>query len=119
VQVPGAPPSPYAPVDSARGIPARLADYGGLYYSEELQATYRIGVLDGELHWRIEGLGPDEFSITFAPRFQDSFGDGRVSLTFVRDARGVVQALELTTERARRVRFVRLPSGPAAGRRLP
>jgi hypothetical protein len=112
VLVPGAQASRYVPVDSARGLPARLAEYSGTYRSEELQATYHIGILDGELHWRIEGLGPEEFSITYLPRFQDSFGERGVSLTFLRDASGRVTALGLTTERARRVRFDRLP--PAA-----
>jgi CubicO group peptidase (beta-lactamase class C family) len=109
VLVAGAQASRYVPVDSARGLPARLAEYSGVYRSQELQATYRIGILDGELHWRIEGLGPEEFSITYLPRFQDSFGERGVSLTFLRDAGGRVIALELTTERARRVRFDRLP----------
>lgn len=109
VVAPGAPVSRYVPVDSARGLPAQLTEYGGEYRSEELQATYRIGVLDGELHWRIEGLGPEEFSITYPARFQDSFGERGLSLTFLRDAEERVIALELTTERARRVRFDRVP----------
>ncbi|HEX8692197.1 MAG TPA: serine hydrolase domain-containing protein [Longimicrobium sp.] len=112
VLVPGARPSRYLPVDTARGLPAGLAEYGGLYYSEELQATYRIGVLDGQLHWRIEGLGPEEFSVTYPPRFRDSFGERGVSLTFIRGPRGEVRALELTTDRARRVRFERVRQAP-------
>jgi len=117
VWTPGSQPSRYVRVDSARGLPARLHEFTGTYRSEELLATYHIGVLDGELHWRVEGLGPEEFSITFPPRFQDSFGERGVSLTFVRDRKGVVQALELTTERARRVRFARLvPGVPRDGR---
>jgi len=112
VRIPGAQASRYVPVDSARGLPARLAEYSGVYRSEELQATYRIGILDGELHWRIEGLGPEEFSVTYAPRFQDSFGERGISLTFQRDASGRVTALELTTERARRIRFDRVPQAP-------
>ena len=64
------------------------------------------------MNWRIEELGPEEFSITYPARFQDSFGERGVSLAFLRDASGRVTALDLTTERARRVRFGRVP--PAA-----
>ena len=107
VSVNGARPSVYQPVEPASGLPARLAEYSGTYYSRELRATYLIGVLDGELHWRLAGLPQSEFSVTFPPRFQDDFGEGGVSLHFVRDASGRVTALLLSTDRARRIRFER------------
>jgi CubicO group peptidase (beta-lactamase class C family) len=107
VSVNGARPSLYQPVEPASGLPARLAEYSGTYYSRELRATYLIGVLDGELHWRLAGLPQSEFSVTFPPRFQDDFGEGGVSLHFLRDASGRVTALLLSTERAQRIRFGR------------
>src|SRR5687768_17356465 len=39
VRTAGSQPRRYVPVDSARGLPARLADYVGSYRSEELEAT--------------------------------------------------------------------------------
>ena len=47
--------------------------------------------------------------MTLPPRFRDSFGEGGVSLHFVRDPAGRVTTLLLSTERARAVRFERLP----------
>jgi hypothetical protein len=107
VTVPGNAPSRYLPVEPAQGLPARLAEYAGVYDSPEIGSTFVIGELEGDLHWRLEGVGPDEFSITLPPRFHDNFGEGGVSLRFVRDGGGRVIAVLLTTERARAVRFDR------------
>ncbi|HEX2077730.1 MAG TPA: serine hydrolase domain-containing protein [Longimicrobium sp.] len=107
VTVAGSPPGRYVPVEPAEGLPARLSEYPGVYDSPEIGSTFLIGELEGDLHWRLEGVGPDEFSITLPARFRDNFGEGGVSLQFVRDGAGRVTALLLTTERARRLRFDR------------
>ena len=109
VMVAGSPPSRYVPVEPPLELPAQLGEYAGTYDSPEIGSTFTIGQLEGELHWRLEGVGPDEFSVTLPPRFRDNFGEGFISLQFVRDAAGRVTALLLSTGRSRDVRFDRRP----------
>jgi CubicO group peptidase (beta-lactamase class C family) len=86
----------------------RLADYAGTYRSDELSTAFTLAVRGGELvarGWRDE-LGPlrpvlaDGFSLRppgLAPAF----------VRFLRDGRGDVLELVLSTERCEGVRFVK------------
>jgi hypothetical protein len=83
-----------------------VADYAGVYWSEELETEYTIRVLDGRLfavhaHHGEFGLTPivkDRFS---SPRF--FFSD----VNFVRDERGKVTALTVGGGRVTAIRFER------------
>jgi len=92
-----------APVEAAA---VRLADYAGLYASDEVGAAYSITPGADGLTWRIRER-PD-FVQTLKPVYRDAFqGDG-ATFRFQRGAGGKVTALTVSVERARNVRFARI-----------
>lgn len=93
-----------APVDAAT---IRLEDYAGHYASEEVDATYDITVGSAGLTWHIRSR-PD-FVQNLVPIYRDAFQSEGSTLRFVRDRTGKVVALTVSVERARNVRFARLP----------
>jgi hypothetical protein len=93
-----------APVDAAS---VKLDDYAGHYASGEVDAIYDITAGPSGMTWRIRSR-PD-FARSLAPVYRDAFqGDGN-TFRFVRDRNGKVVALTVSVERARNVRFDRLP----------
>ena len=91
-------------VPEAKPTAGELSAYAGTYYSEELDATYRIVLEEGKLRVKRK-RGPDA---VLAPLFADGFAsDGGPSLIFERDARRRVTGFELNAGRVRHLRFVR------------
>lgn len=85
----------------------KLADYAGSYASDEVGAAYRIEPGAGGLAWRIRDR-PD-FQQVLKPVYRDAFqGDG-ATFRFQRDAAGRVVSLTVSIERARNVKFSRVP----------
>lgn len=83
------------------------ADYAGHYRSDEIDATYVI-VADGAgLSWRIQDR-PD-FAESLKPVYRDGFQGKSAVVRFVRDGTGRVSELAIGVDRARNVRFDRLP----------
>jgi hypothetical protein len=80
---------------------ATMSAFAGEYYSEELDATYRIAATDTSITVRIGTSEP--FSVR--PVFTDAFV-GRYFVQFTR-ARGKVTGFEMTSGRSRRVKFTR------------
>lgn len=81
---------------------ADLARYAGMYYSEELDATYTVIATDTALTLRTRATPPR----TFTPAYGDTFG-GAFMVQFTRDASGRVTGFLASTGRVRGVRFER------------
>jgi len=84
-----------------------LADYAGSYASDEVGAAYRIEPGAGGLTWRIRDR-PD-FQQALKPVYRDAFQGAGATFRFQRDAGGRVIALTVSIERARNVKFSRIP----------
>ncbi len=86
---------------------AELAVFGGRYFSDELDISYFLEVLEGKLTVSHSSIG----SVTLTPAGTDHFlSDGwRFSfLEFERDAEGAMSGFSISSSRARGVSFRRL-----------
>ncbi|HNV03559.1 MAG TPA: serine hydrolase domain-containing protein [Vicinamibacterales bacterium] len=86
-----------------RPKPEALAAYAGDYVSEELDTRYLIAVAGNALELRFR---PAQRAV-LTPACTDVFDKGGDTVRFTRGASGNVDGLLITTERARRVKFVR------------
>lgn len=80
-----------------------LEEFAGSYYSEELDATYRLSVEEGKLQLRIRKalLG------SLSPQLKDEFLLRGMRFVFSRDAHGKAAGFVLNAGRVRGVRFER------------
>ncbi|WP_447724059.1 serine hydrolase domain-containing protein [Sphingomonas koreensis] len=85
----------------------KLADYAASYVSGEVDAVYRIESSVDGLTWRISGR-PD-FRQALKPVYRDAFQGEGATFRFQRDAGGRVISLTVSVERARNVKFSRIP----------
>ncbi|QWP77627.1 beta-lactamase family protein [Lysobacter sp. K5869] len=90
-------------IATARPDAAALAAYAGDYRCEELDRDYRLSVIDGALHQADPRLAP----VRLDPLERDSFTQGGVTLRFLRDAAGAIEAVSLDAGRARDLRCKR------------
>ena len=79
-----------------------LAAYAGAYFSEELDATYRVEARDSSLTLQV-GTSPP---LVARPVFPDGFVSGQYTIVFVRQA-GRVTGFSISHPRARGVVFAR------------
>ncbi|RYY24564.1 MAG: class A beta-lactamase-related serine hydrolase [Sphingomonadales bacterium] len=93
-----------APVAASAVQPA---DYAASYASDEVGATYDIVAGPNGLLWRIRGTA--DFEPALKPVYRDGFLGEGVVFRFQRDASGRVIALTVSVDRARNVRFTRIP----------
>jgi CubicO group peptidase (beta-lactamase class C family) len=93
---PGTSPRPAPPAFNA-------ADFAGIYRSDELQATYRIESVNGEL--RVHGGLPA--SRTLQGEATDTFRGGNYTFRFLRDAAGRVVAFTVQAGRVQNISFIR------------
>ena len=80
-----------------------LAAYAGAYFSEELQATFTLSVVDGALTLRRPAAEPSPLR----PLIRDEFSVPGATLRFMRDGAGSVSGFMLDAGRVRNLRFVR------------
>ncbi len=85
--------------------PTQLEEYGGDYYSDELQFTYKLVLKDGKLFFTHRNAPKKPLS----PTLSDMFKVGYVTIHFIRDQQNKISAFTLSSERARNIRFVRKP----------
>ncbi len=91
------------------------AEFVGVFFAAELDATYRFAVADGGLVVRIEQEPPlevvpvadDQFEITFRNQGSDSSGPQTVSLEFDRNRAGAVTGFGLSSGSERGIVFER------------
>jgi hypothetical protein len=94
------------------GAVGPLADYAGVFYSEELATTYRLAAEDGRLVARHQ-RNPD---IVLQPRARDYFeGDAEFfgTVQFIREA-GRVVGFRVSTDRVRKLVFEKIDDAPQA-----
>lgn len=82
----------------------QLADYTGLYRSEELNAAYKI-FLEGDQLRVKRGYAPTE---VLQPVTQNQFTSSGLTLQFVRDEQGKVSAFDLGADQVRSIRLPKL-----------
>ena len=83
--------------------PARLAEYAGDYWSEELRATYHFQVVGDSLTVTI----PNQPPLTLRPTVRDAFAAPGSALTFVRDAQRRITSAVLWVAQDRNIRLQR------------
>jgi CubicO group peptidase (beta-lactamase class C family) len=82
---------------------ARLREYAGSYYSDELDTRYDLELRSGSLWF---GAGHNE-EVRVVPLKRDLFSAERARLEFVRDGRGRVSGLRISTGRVLNLKFVK------------
>ena len=82
-----------------------MAGFAGVYYSDELETTYRLVVEGGESLWLTRGVQKSRLQLQAGAR--DEFRGAGSTLRFERDAGGQVIGLTVDAGRIRGVRFVR------------
>jgi len=106
VEVEGSPVQEETRVADTRPSVAAMHALEGRYFSPELDVTWTLVVRDGRLVLERHRMDAASLSPVFGTVFQTD--DGFV-LAFRRLSRGRSAVLEVSTERARRIRFTRLP----------
>jgi CubicO group peptidase (beta-lactamase class C family) len=97
-------PEVYEPVESFSPTPEQLKEFTGTFYSEELDATYRIGIQEGKLQVRI-GASTRR---TLEPASRDIFtAPGGGQFEFRRDPSGKIAGFGISAGRIRNVLFTR------------
>jgi CubicO group peptidase (beta-lactamase class C family) len=103
VVVEGEAPVIFQAVKADLSTPDRLAVYAGKYYSDELDVSYELAVVGGELYCRYRNAPTDPLQ----PGPRDVFWHARVTLEFVRDFDENVSGFTLNAEGARYLRFIK------------
>ena len=88
----------------------QLAEYGGVYRSDEMDAVFRLSVKDGQLQVARIKLRPAALD----PMFRDTFRSPAGVFQFTRDAAGRIDGFLLQGGRVRHVKFRKDP-GAAPG----
>ena len=83
--------------------PGERVAYAGIYRSDELQATYTIALDEGGLTLSVQGNPPSELSVTEKDKASAEVG----TMTFERDAEGMVTGFVLQSGRVRNLRFTK------------
>lgn len=91
----------FTAVDSAVITPAKLNEYAGDYYSDEVQAGVSIVVKDGKIF--LQQKPRTEFPIT--PTYKDAFDSPVGGLYFEKDKKNNITGFKITISRARNVSF--------------
>jgi len=84
---------------------AQLAEYGGTYYSGELDVTYRVAREGDLLTAGVKNQKPRALE----PTYRDAFAARGRQFEFTRDAQGRVAGFTVQAGRVRNIRFVREP----------
>lgn len=87
--------------------PAQLDEYVGDYYSDELQALYRVALEGGRLFLRLANKDTEWSKEPLQPSLRDASGLGGFSLTFVRDGQGKISFFTMNAGRVKNIRFLR------------
>jgi len=86
---------------------AELNEYVGLYYSEELDTSYRLEIEDGKLTAKHARLP----AVSLVPRERDVYQVLNARVAFDRDSQGKVTGLRFTEGRVRNLVFERRDAG--------
>ena len=86
---------------------AELNEYVGLYYSEELDTSYRLEIEDGKLTAKHDRIP----AVSLVPRERDVYQAGNGRVAFDRDSQGKITGLRFTEGRMRNLVFERRDAG--------
>ena len=89
---------PFKPVDLS---PEQLKEYEGEYFSEELQAAFRLSMKEDRLHFSHKNA-PGGF---LNPTLQDKFTLRNFKVHFIRDGEGRIAAFTLDAGRVKNLKF--------------
>jgi CubicO group peptidase (beta-lactamase class C family) len=89
---------PFKPVDLS---PEQLKEYEGEYFSEELQAAFRLSMKEDRLHFSHKNA-PGGF---LNPTLQDKFTLRNFKVHFIRDGEGKIAAFTLDAGRVKNLKF--------------
>ena len=89
---------PFKPVDLS---PEQLKEYEGEYFSEELQAAFRLSMKEDRLHFSHKNA-PGGF---LNPTLQDKFTLRNLKVHFIRDGEGRIAAFTLDAGRVKNLKF--------------
>jgi hypothetical protein len=103
VDSPNNPPEDWKHLPAFALAPGTEGEYAGSYYSDELGVAYHIEDKAGKLVLTRRKY-PDQ---TLTPVIRDLFTADDGALAFARDSSGHVSEMSLTTERVRRLKFIR------------
>ena len=98
---PGGPGDRFVRAEPFSPAPAKLAEFAGVYRSDEIESFYRMVVHEGAL--RLERMKSRPAAMQ--PIVLDTFGTQVGTIRFVRNASGTVTGFVLDAGRVRRVKF--------------
>jgi len=94
----------YEPIERAAPSDSNLREYEGSYYGEELSATYRFEVKEGELYVRFKRAPKSPLR----PMVKDQFAAWPLIFDFFRDENGRIQGFRLGRIGPQGIPFLRL-----------
>jgi CubicO group peptidase (beta-lactamase class C family) len=103
VEIEGEKPITFEAIQLVSPTSTQLSDYVGDYYSDELQFTYKLVMKDGKLFFRHRNALKKPLS----PTLKDMFKVSYVRIQFIRDRQNRISAFNLSSERARNIRFAK------------
>ncbi len=105
IKLDGRKPAVFDAMPPANSTPPHLADFAGNFYSEEIDATYKITLKDDKLVL----LRKKANAVTLQPVFRDAFSTLSIlgTVRFTRDAQNRVNGFTLSAGRIRGFKFVK------------
>jgi len=85
----------------AKPTPEQLKEYTGDYYSDELQVTFRLALMDGKLHF-FHRNAPEN---PLRPTLKDNFNVRGYRINFIRDEEKKLAGFTLDAGRVKNLRF--------------
>ncbi len=79
----------------------QLAEFGGNYFSEELQMTFRLTLKERKLYFTHKNAPP----APLLPTIKDNFTVRALTIRFIRDQEGMISAFTLNAGRVKNLRF--------------
>jgi hypothetical protein len=107
VQIESGKPMVFEAISPPALTPAQLAEYAGDYYSDELQAVYRVVLEDGRLFLRLANKETELSKTPLQASVKDAFGVRGFSLNFVRDGQGKIIYFSMNAGRVKNIRVIR------------
>ncbi len=104
IEVEGQLPITLEAVEIVTPTSTQLAEYAGDYYSDELQATYKIVSEGGKLALKRRNAAV----LPLTPTLRDQFSTGPGNITFIRDEQKRISGFTVNAGRVTNIRFIKL-----------
>ncbi len=100
----GRSPATFEAMETVTPNAEQLKEYAGAYYSDELDATYKLEVQDNKLVLKRKKTSPASFTAAFKDAFNNP---GLGVIRFTRDAQKQVSGMIISSGRIRHLRFIK------------